>query len=246
MKTFLSLALVIFSLISCVILSTKFGVYQRYPVVHYLMAIVGISYLIILLRKQFSVTRLLAAIASTLMLVFFVLWTLIFSTYGNNKFKESYEKISIQSFSGITLKTSEKNDFIVSKEIEKSPLTMFIFYRGNWWPYCNRELVQLQNNIAEFKKRNVRAVAISCESVEKAKGMKKKTSADFEFLSDENLKLIDIFGLRHKTGSKKLGDIARSATIILDKTGEILWYSVAENYRVRPKIKDILTVIDAF
>ena len=81
------------------------------------------------------------------------------------------------------------------------------------------------------------------ESPKLARAMAEKTKADYEFLSDEKYQLIDYFGVRHKNGGPG-GDIARSASFLLDNNGVVRWEYTTDNYRVRPKVQQILAEVD--
>ena len=89
----------------------------------------------------------------------------------------------------------------------------------------------------------MRILAVSMESPDLAQAMAKKTAATFEFLSDESYALVDYFGVRHKGGGPG-GDIARSASFLIDQNGKLLWQFATDNYRVRPKPGEILKEID--
>lgn len=89
----------------------------------------------------------------------------------------------------------------------------------------------------------MRILAVSMESPDLAQAMAKRTNATFEFFSDESYTLIDYFGVRHKGGGPG-GDIARSASFLIDQNGKVLWQFATDNYRVRPKPGEILEEID--
>jgi len=67
---------------------------------------------------------------------------------------------------------------------------------------------------------------------------------EFRVLSDPDLAAIDAFGLRHEAGGP-WGDIARPATIILDRGGNVVWRDLTENWRVRPRPDELLTVLES-
>ncbi len=73
--------------------------------------------------------------------------------------------------------------------------------------------------------------------------MAEKTKAPYTFLSDEKFQLIDYFGVRHQGGGPK-GDIARSASFLIDQNGIVQWEFITDNYRVRPNPKQILAEVD--
>ena len=58
-------------------------------------------------------------------------------------------------------------------------------------------------------------------------------------LSDPELSAIDAYGVRHPDGYID-GDIARPATFIIDRGGEITWRFVPDNWRVRVRPQTLL------
>jgi peroxiredoxin len=67
---------------------------------------------------------------------------------------------------------------------------------------------------------------------------------EFPILSDPDMRLIDAYGLRHEAGHDG-GDIALSASILIDGDGVVRWTSVSKNVRVRPTPAESLAKIDA-
>ncbi len=62
---------------------------------------------------------------------------------------------------------------------------------------------------------------------------------EYAVLSDPDLQVIDAFGVRHPDGYID-GDIARPATFIIDRGGEIVWRFVPDNWRVRVRPEQLL------
>ena len=132
MKIFMSFLLVLVSLVSYAIVSTRFGLFQRYPVVHLLFAAIGIALLVRFTAQNFTAWRLLATVFSVALLGFFSWWIFFYSTYENAaKTIRAGEQIS-NTLSGIVLKTADGADFNVGEEISKQPLTLLVFNRGVW------------------------------------------------------------------------------------------------------------------
>ena len=86
-------------------------------------------------------------------------------------------------------------------------------------------------------------VAISVDPPDKLASMRESSQARFEFLSDPEGQILDLFGVRHVDGKGET-DIAQSASFLLDAEGRIAWKHVAENYRVRPNPSEILAAAD--
>lgn len=74
--------------------------------------------------------------------------------------------------------------------------------------------------------------------------MRSSAGAEFEFLSDPEGVLLDLFGIRHADAGPGGADIAQSASFLLDPEGRLVWQKVADNYRVRPRPAEILEAAD--
>jgi peroxiredoxin len=68
---------------------------------------------------------------------------------------------------------------------------------------------------------------------------------DYPILSDPDLHVIDAYGLRHAGAGPDGGDIAHSASVLVDGSGVVRWTYVTQNFRVRPTPADELAAIDA-
>ena len=75
--------------------------------------------------------------------------------------------------------------------------------------------------------------------------MRKTARLGYELISDPKGQLMDLFGLRHPAGGPGGIDIARSGSVLLDSGGRVLWYAVAENYRIRSTPAEVLKGVDA-
>lgn len=75
--------------------------------------------------------------------------------------------------------------------------------------------------------------------------MRTWAGAEFDFLSDPEGRVIDLFDLRHRGAGPGGADIAQSASFLLSPEGRVLWLKVADNYRMRPDPKVILAAADA-
>ncbi|CAN5244580.1 hypothetical protein BH23VER1_BH23VER1_29680 [soil metagenome] len=70
---------------------------------------------------------------------------------------------------------------------------------------------------------------------------RQKAKANFPVVSDPDGRLVDHLGLRHQGGNPATGkDIAQSASVIVGPDGEVIKMMRADNYRVRPRVDDLL------
>lgn len=93
----------------------------------------------------------------------------------------------------------------------------------------------------EIRELNAEVVAISIDEPEQSKKLAIKKRFDFSLLSDPDAQVIDKFGLRHPDANP-LGekDIARPATFILDRNGQVVWKILPESWRIRVRPETII------
>ena len=126
MKFAYGFALVFAALLSYFVLALRFGVYQRYPVVHVLLAASGIIVMAMLMKKDFSFLKLCGTLLSTVLLAIFVWWSQAYSTYRKS------EVVINSKGEDLWVKNAEGEDFHFNAALKKSRLTLLVFNRGVW------------------------------------------------------------------------------------------------------------------
>lgn len=117
----------------------------------------------------------------------------------------------------------------------------------DYTPVCTTELGIVANLQGEFQKRNVKAIALSVDSLESHMGWIKdiersmNTKVNFPIIADEKAKIAMLYGMIHKKSSEK--HTVRSVFVIGPKKDIklILTYPMA----VGRNFDEILRVIDA-
>ncbi len=89
-------------------------------------------------------------------------------------------------------------------------------------------------------------LAVSADTADKIKNIipvvTERTGGRFvvTLLSDPQLKVIDLYGLRNEEAAKQGMKVPHPTTYILDKTGRVRWKFTEKNYAVRPTNEMIL------
>jgi glutaredoxin-dependent peroxiredoxin len=73
---------------------------------------------------------------------------------------------------------------------------------------------------------------------------KEKRSAPFVFLADENLDVVNLYGIYH-TRHVEHGHIPYPVTFIVKPDGTIAWRFLGLQPRDRPKVEDVIGALDA-
>jgi peroxiredoxin len=106
------------------------------------------------------------------------------------------------------------------------------------------ELGQLEKQIAEFKKRNVRLVVVSNDDQPKAR----KTHEDFPDLvvvADSEQKLAKAVEVIHASAGEGGTDTNAPTTFLLDGTGTVRWMFRPDRFLERLSPRELLAAIDA-
>ena len=156
-----------------------------------------------------------------------------------------------------TAKNQDNND-VNLKELLKSGSVVLIFYRGEWCPYCNRQLKALEDSLALIKSKGANIIAISPEKLENINKTIEKTKVTYNVVTDENSQIMNAykvaFELDGKTTEKYKGyginlierngssgnTLPVPAVYIINKEGKITYRYFDVNYANRASVQEIL------
>ena len=122
-------------------------------------------------------------------------------------------------------------------------MLVLYFYPKDDTPGCTSEASQFRDLLARFKRRKVRVVGVSRDSVASHQKFKKKYSLTFPLLSDVDSKLCNAFGViveKSNYGKTYLG--VQRSTFLIDEKGKIVnvWPSVKADGHAQ-EVLDYLT-----
>lgn len=144
------------------------------------------------------------------------------------------------------------------KELRKKGQTVLIFYRGNWCPYCNKQLRALQDSLQLITAKGAQLIAITPEAHAGIDSTIAKTGAVFPVLYDEGGKMTKAYEVAFKVDDKTVGryksfgiDLLKNnnqkqamlpvpAVYIINKEGSITYRYFDENYKKRLSVAEIL------
>ena len=150
-------------------------------------------------------------------------------------------------------KTVELNKLI------KSGSVVIVFYRGEWCPYCNKQLRELEDSMALITNKEASIIAVSPEKQENITKTIQKTKATYSIISDDSLKIMSAykvaFELDEQTNEKykkwginlsdKNGNNGNNlpvpAVYIINKEGKITYRYFDVNYKKRVSVSEILS-----
>jgi peroxiredoxin len=118
---------------------------------------------------------------------------------------------------------------------------VWLFYRGNWDPFCVAQVHEIASRFADLEKLGVQLNLISSQPEDKARQLAGELSAPVRFLVDRNAEVAEALDIaeRHAipagtaAGYSRVG--AMPTTIVTNASGTILFTDQTDNYRVRPE-----------
>ncbi len=144
------------------------------------------------------------------------------------------------------------------KDLLKKGKVVLVFYRGQWCPYCNKELSRLQDSLQFIIDKGATLVAVSPELPENVSKTVEKTKATYPVLYDEGMKIMKAYDVEYEmtentvTRYRNTGlDIEKAngpngkflpvpAVYIIDKESTVTYRFFETDYKKRPSVKDIL------
>jgi peroxiredoxin len=165
-----------------------------------------------------------------------------------------------QKMPDFTLPDAKGKNVNLKTLLKKGPVIV-TFYRGSWCPYCNAQLSNYQQHLADVKAKGATLVAITPEKPDLVALMEDKKKLEFPILTDKDNVLAKKFGLvfavtpELKQIYTKFGiDLEKSqgnadwrlpipATYVVGKDGKIIFSHVDPDYTKRADIETVLSAI---
>jgi len=145
------------------------------------------------------------------------------------------------------------------KDELKNGAVVVVFYRGQWCPYCNKQLNALQDSLGFIKEKGATLIAVSPEKPANISKTVAKTKATYSVLFDDGLKIMKSYDVAFSVDSttiekyKKFGidfydangsngaTLPVPAVYIINKDGIIIFKHFDPDYRKRVSVQEILS-----
>lgn len=115
---------------------------------------------------------------------------------------------------------------------------LLVFYRGSWCPYCVSHLEDIQNLFPVLYKYDVQLLAISKDEAKKSAKLAKRFDKPYLFLSDPDLSTMTRYGIKNDK------DLPHPAVYLVDKSGQIVWYHIDQQYKKRASGLQLKAVLE--
>ncbi|MEO6637182.1 MAG: peroxiredoxin-like family protein [Ginsengibacter sp.] len=153
----------------------------------------------------------------------------------------------------------DQNGKIISlkDKLTNGPVVL-IFYRGQWCPYCNKELTNLEDSLSLLTAKGAELIAITPEQPANVEETITKTKASYSIITDDNLKIMkdyDVafavdpetiekyksYGIDFSIANGNNGaNLPIPAVYIIDKKGNIIYRYFNADYTKRPGVMEIV------
>lgn len=155
-----------------------------------------------------------------------------------------------------TLPNAVGEEITLSNLLKDGPVVL-IWYRGEWCPYCNVYLADIQAHMKDFKEAGANVIAISPETPDHGSNMQDRLSLDFHVLSDEQSGVAEEYGVVytlppkiathlqdafdiHGANNDERNLLPLSASYIINTDGTISYAYLNADYRERAETNLLL------
>ena len=144
----------------------------------------------------------------------------------------------------------ENGQTVASADLQGRP-AVILFVRGNWCPFCSRQVANLTRYYQEINERNARLILITPKPLETTRRVAQFFEFDFDFWLDEELHIARQLGLLQTGGvpGEQLGEYGEDtvwpASVVVDRDGVIRYASVSKFIADRPDPKVFIRILDS-
>lgn len=146
------------------------------------------------------------------------------------------------------------------KDVWKDSVVVLIFYRGQWCPYCSKQLKKLEDSLQLIKEKGARLIAITPEKPEFISKTIEKTKASYPLIYDKDMKIMKAYAVAFEVDDRTVSryknadiDLATAngqkekvylpvpaVYIISKKEGTIIYRYFEFDYKKRVSVQEIL------
>jgi len=142
--------------------------------------------------------------------------------------------------------------------LKRHQSVVLFFYRGQWCPYCNKHIQQLQDSLQMLTGKGAYVIGVTPETADNINKTIKKTGASFSIIQDKSYVIMKAYDVNYIMDDATLAkyknygvDLEKNngntdhvlpvpATYIIDKSGKIKYVQFDKDYRKRPSVATIL------
>jgi peroxiredoxin len=138
---------------------------------------------------------------------------------------------------------------------------VLFFYRGQWCPYCNKHIKELQDSLGRLTAKGAYVVGVTPETAENIGKTIEKTHASFSIIQDKDYHIMKAYDVNYVLDDKTVNQYRNwhvnldeingntdhvlpvPATYVIDNTGKITFVQFDKDYRKRASVADLLQAL---
>lgn len=139
---------------------------------------------------------------------------------------------------------------------------VLFFYRGQWCPYCNKQIRQLNDSLELLIKKGAYVVGVTPETGENIKQTINKTHASFSIIQDHDYQIMKVYDVNYTVSDQTLSQLRKygidleknngnkdhvlpvPATYVINPSGKIIYVHFDTDYTRRPSVSSLLKVLN--
>ena len=179
---------------------------------------------------------------------------------------------SLQLMAQTGLKVGEKAPEFTAKDntgktldlkalLKTHKAVVLFFYRGQWCPYCNKQIKNLQDSLQLLTNKGAYVLGVTPETAENIAKTIDKTHASFSIVEDKGYKIMKDYQVNYVVEDamvaklKKYGEdlelnngntdhvLPVPATYVIDRSGKIVFVHFDKNYTKRASVSSLLAAV---
>lgn len=143
----------------------------------------------------------------------------------------------------------DENGAALSSTDLKGRPSVLLFVRGNWCPFCSKQVQKLTQYYREINESGAHLILVTPKPLETTRRVAEFFNVEFEFWLDESLAIGRKLGLVHESGVPKSydreygSDTLWPTTLIVDADGTIRHTELSRFIADRPDPEKLLRVV---
>jgi len=139
---------------------------------------------------------------------------------------------------------------------------VLFFYRGQWCPYCNKQLKGLQDSLQLLTSKGAYVVGVTPETSDNINRTIDKTHASFSIIQDKGYRIMKAYDVNYTVDDATLSQLKKygidleknngntdhvlpvPATYVIDRSGTIIYAHFDKDYTKRPSVSSVLSALN--
>jgi peroxiredoxin len=138
---------------------------------------------------------------------------------------------------------------------------VLFFYRGQWCPYCNKQIKKLQDSLQLLTNKGAYVIGVTPETADNINKTIDKTHASFSIIQDKDYKIMKAYDVNYTVNDEMFSKLQKygidleknngnkdhvlpvPATYVIDHSGKISFVHFDKDYTKRPSISTLLNAL---